>query len=141
MSIGKPQREANRTLTKRFSDFPVLYLEDEVLVSLDIQQSLSDIGVDDLTTAHSYEEAEAALREGSFALAILDINLGCGRSSLDFARELRRRGSAVIFTTGYNRSELPEEFSWAHVLEKPVMFAELEATVQRVYDSRTAETF
>lgn len=126
-------------LTERFSEFPVLYLEDEILVSLDVQQSLSDIGVDDLTTAHSYEEAVDKIEKHEFSLAVLDINLGNGRSSFDLARELWRRGTDVIFTTGYNAAELPSEFSFARVLEKPVVVHELASAVRDVYGSRAAE--
>lgn len=120
-------------MTARFSDFPVLYLEDEILVSLDVQQTIEEIGVDDLTAINTYEAASRAIESREFALAVLDINLGNGRSSFDLARELRRKGTEVIFTTGYNAGELPVEFEDFVVLEKPVVASELHNAVNSAY--------
>lgn len=119
-------------LRATFSEFPVLYVEDEVLVSLDLHQMLQDIGIDDLTIANSHQEAVAEIERRQFALGILDVNLGGGQSSFDLARELRRQDASVIFTTGYNASELPKEFEWAVVLEKPVMLGMLQSAILKV---------
>ena len=102
------------------SEASILYLEDEVLVALDMQDILKDMGFSDVTHASRLSAGEAAFREKSYDLAILDVNLGDGTTCIGLAHEIAAAGVPVIFTTGYNASELPSTLEGAYVLEKPV---------------------
>lgn len=97
----------------------VLYLEDEILIGLDGELILRDIGFGNILLCHTLEAAQAHLDNQSIDFALLDINLGDGRTSLAFAAELQKRGIIIAFASGYNRSEyLTCDFA-APVVVKP----------------------
>ncbi len=69
--------------------------------------------------ALTYADASAAIRAGSFDLAIMDINLGSGHTSLPLAEVLADQGVPVIFTSGYNSSTTDETSRFGPRIEKP----------------------
>ncbi|GGL65105.1 response regulator [Wenxinia marina] len=98
----------------------LLYVEDEVLIALDTQDMLADMGFEDVTYVARRDKALQQAEEGEFGLALLDVNLGHGETSLEVAQTLRSRGIPVVFLTGYNSVELLDEFDWARIVEKPL---------------------
>lgn len=82
-----------------------LYLEDEILIGLDGELILQDIGFGTVHLCHSLEAAKERARTPPLDFALLDINLGDGRTSLDFAKALLEQGVPIAFASGYNRSE------------------------------------
>lgn len=78
----------------------VLVLEDEYLIALDAEQLLRELGVRQVAIAATLSEAQERTRDGSFDLALLDVNVN-GEMSFGLAKELRARGIPVVFTTGY----------------------------------------
>jgi DNA-binding response OmpR family regulator len=76
-----------------------LILEDEPLIAMDLKFAFEDEGVD-AVTAGTCEEAMAALDRESFAGAVLDVNLGHGRTCEHTAVELKRRGIPFVLHTG-----------------------------------------
>jgi len=83
-----------------FDGRSVLLLEDEFLIAMDAEQTLMSFGVAKVTVVNNLEEAAKAAAEESIDVAILDININ-GKSSYEFARHLRERGTPVIFASGY----------------------------------------
>ncbi len=97
----------------------VLYLEDEILIGLDGELILKDIGFGTVLLCHSLEAAQAYADSQPVDFALLDINLGDGRTSLSFAHHLLERDVPIAFASGYNRSEdLTADFT-APVVVKP----------------------
>ncbi|WP_214606847.1 response regulator [Palleronia pelagia] len=100
-------------------DQPVLVLEDEAVVAMDIAAEIKDAGWRVLGPAGTLERAAELLKVERPAAAVLDVNLG-GERSLDLARQLRDDGVAVMFLTGYAPGVIPDELSGCLVLPKPI---------------------
>jgi CheY-like chemotaxis protein len=87
----------------------VLFVEDEAMVSILIEDMLLDLGVEVVGPAARMDEALALAREADVEAALLDINVG-GQFTYEVADILRGRGIPVIFSTGYGASALPDRF-------------------------------
>ena len=112
----------------------VLYLEDEILIGLDGELILRDIGFGTVHLCHTLETAEATLENHALDFALLDINLGDGRTSLSFARRLLERNVPIAFASGYNRSEeLTCDFA-APVVVKPFSIVTIRSAVLRALE-------
>ncbi|MWB77392.1 response regulator [Pseudooceanicola sp. 216_PA32_1] len=107
------------TVTWTPSGKRILYLEDEAIIALDTAEMLREIGFHDIDLCHSLEMAEAALGSARPDVALLDVNLSHGRTSIELGNQLLEAGVPVIFATGYSASSLPVD-PRARVLEKPV---------------------
>jgi DNA-binding response OmpR family regulator len=86
---------------KTLSGLDVLLVEDEFLIALDAEEMLRELGAASVTVASTFENAQKVIADQKFDLAILDVNLN-GRKSFPLADELLKRGTAVVFGTGYN---------------------------------------
>lgn len=100
-----------------------------MLIALDTQDQLADLGFTSITYTAKPSQALELAETGTFDLALLDVNLGHGETSLPIAKALRRRGIPLIFLTGYNSAELLDDFEWACILEKPTSPARLTAAI------------
>ncbi|MCB1500616.1 MAG: response regulator [Bauldia sp.] len=106
---------------------PVLVVEDEPLIALDIEDALAERGVP-VKVARSIAEARALL--GALpppAMVLLDVVLPDGRS-FDLAREILAAGVPLVFLTGYDHG-IPEEFNQVTVVQKPFSSTTLAALV------------
>jgi DNA-binding response OmpR family regulator len=81
----------------------VLLVEDEMMISIMLEDMLSDLGYETIGPARRLEEAKKIASEVSADLAILDFNLD-GESSEEVAQILARRKIPFIFATGYDRT-------------------------------------
>ena len=116
----------------------VLYVEDEVLIALDGEVMLQELGFERITVAFSFPDAEAAIQEQTFDFALLDINLGDGRTSLPLADRLLAAGTRVIFASGYNPAEGLVEHLNAPVIQKPFDEMALRRAVDKLLDTPAA---
>jgi len=100
----------------------VLVLEDEVIVALDLAETIRGAGYEVIGPYYSEEKALDALENSEPAFALLDVNLGQGADSLKVARRLDEIGSKFAFLTGYDASGLKifNEFESAKLLSKPL---------------------
>lgn len=115
-----------------FNGARVLLLEDDAVIALEMNERLADLGADVMGPFATIEAAEAALAQESPQAALLDANIA-GRSSVDLALELARRGVPVAFCTGYNDlSHLPTALAAAPLLTKPVSDAALNGALARM---------
>jgi DNA-binding response OmpR family regulator len=106
----------------------VLFVEDEVLVALDLADQMSDMGYDVMGPYHNAATALAALDEGALPdMALLDFNLGRGTTSKPIADALRDAAVPVIFLTGYSATDVMKKqgLSEFDILSKPVSSSEL----------------
>lgn len=78
----------------------VLLLEDEYLIAMDTEQTLTSFGVAKVNVVNTLEDAAKAGADEPIDVAILDININ-GRSSFEIAERLREKGTPVIFASGY----------------------------------------
>jgi len=102
----------------------ILLVEDEAIVGVMTKEMLTDLGFAVTGPIADLEDAAAAVREGAWSCAILDVNLG-GKPVYPVAEMLAARGVPFVFLTGYNTDAVDARFADAPVLEKPVAPAAL----------------
>jgi CheY-like chemotaxis protein len=102
----------------------ILIVEDEMLVAMNIEDMLLDLGHEVAGIASRLEPGLALAREGEFDLALLDVNLA-GEQSFPIAAVLRERGLPFLFATGYGLQGIIEEFRSRPVLQKPFRLQDL----------------
>lgn len=102
----------------------VLVVEDEMLVSMLVEDMLTDLGCQVVGPAAEIEEAMALARDGEVDAALLDVNVG-GKPVFPVADVLKARGVPFAFASGYGEAGLSEEHRGAVVLQKPFREADL----------------
>ncbi len=115
-------------MNKVLSGRRILVVEDEMLISLTIQDSLADLGCEAVTAATTSEKAVALVEGQVFDAAVLDMNLN-GDSSRRVADALAARGVPFVVITG-NRV-MWDGFDGT-VLRKPFKHAELVEALTRL---------
>ena len=108
----------------------VLVVEDEAMLSLNLEDMLHDLGCVVAGTAANLEDAMHMARTSHFDVALLDVNLA-GKRVDPVAEEIRQRGMPIVFVTGYGKTAAS-----GFVLEKPHNAADLERTLQRALATR-----
>ncbi|HEY1929163.1 MAG TPA: response regulator [Caulobacteraceae bacterium] len=94
----------------------LLIVEDAVLLAMELEDGLGEMGVHVVGTAASLAEAQR-MANLSFDVAILDVNLN-GEPVISVAQALAQREIPFIFATGGDASDAPEGFG-APVVSKP----------------------
>lgn len=108
----------------------ILIVEDEVLISMVLEDILDMLGHSVVATAATFADAERAIAGGGFDLAVLDVNLGHD-PVYPLADALVAAGTDIIFATGSHPDSLPDRFRDCTVLEKPYAFQAVESALQR----------
>ena len=96
----------------------ILVVEDEMLVMMNLEVALGDLGCSSICTVASVIKAIALLNEQNFDLAILDVNLG-GEKSYPIADILIARGIPFAFSTGYSDHFDRADLNCHLILRKP----------------------
>jgi len=113
----------------------VLVVEDEALVSMLVEDMLTDLGCAIVGPAAEIEEALRLAGSADIDAALLDVNLG-GRPIFPVADALKARGVPFAFASGYGEAGLTEDHRGATVLQKPFR----EADLRRVLESLVSQT-
>lgn len=108
----------------------VLVLEDNMIIALDAEECLLDLGVADVVLVSSNDGALAAIRSARPDFALLDFNLG-SETSEPTAQALVAAGVPFAFATGYGELD---HFTGAFerpvkVIQKPYSKADLERAI------------
>jgi DNA-binding response OmpR family regulator len=106
-----------------------LVVEDETIISLEIEQMLQDLDCEIVWHAATIAQAFRILSEHRPDLAILDVNLG-NEKVFPLAKALVDRTVPFIFSTGYGREGLPLEWADWPVIRKPYRLRELAAVLR-----------
>lgn len=116
----------------------VLVVEDEMMVSMLIEDMLGELGCHVVGPASRLDEAMALARDVDIDCAVLDVNLG-GQAIFPLADLLRERGRPFAFATGYGDAGLRDVDRGTPVLQKPFregdlarVLGELQAAVTRI---------
>lgn len=100
----------------------VLVVEDDAIIGLTIEQTLTDAGVIEVEICPTTDEALAALRRKQPEVIILDVHLADrddGWAIAELVRTLGPDRPRIVFSTGMPE-DIPEEIaSMGTVLEKP----------------------
>jgi light-regulated signal transduction histidine kinase (bacteriophytochrome)/CheY-like chemotaxis protein len=127
---------ASVTPSDAVTALPVLLVEDQILIAMDAEAMLGELGFTNVSTAASVTEALSRIETLAPAAAILDVNLGAD-TSLAVAEKLRQRRTPFLFATGYgDGSIIPEAFSDVRVIRKPYAAGELSASLMELFAAR-----
>lgn len=103
----------------------ILVVEDEYVLAEHLRRELVKHEVEVVGPARSVADAlELIQAEGTLDGAILDVRLD-GKLVYPVADVLRELGVPMVFTTGYDPSELPEAYAGVPCCEKPVKIHQL----------------
>ena len=118
-------------MTRLLARQRILVVEDEMLVLMNIEMALEDLGCTAISAAASVAEALALLDRQRFDAAMLDVNLG-GEKSYAVADALARRGIPFVFSTGYGDHGDRADLDDRPVLRKPYLRADLAAVFEHL---------
>jgi len=113
-----------------------LIVEDEIVIALDLEIAMEDLGYEVCALAPSERSAPAVAMQEEPDLALVDICLDGGREGIETARWLREVcGVSIIFVTACNDEatvqRIRERVPGAPVLPKPVYRDRLADAVAR----------
>ena len=97
----------------------VMLVEDEAIVALAVNDSLTDLGFSVIGPFSRVSDACRALQDNKVDAAILDINLG-GEMVYSLAELLTARKIPFVFATGYGAESIETRFEHIPVLQKPI---------------------
>lgn len=109
----------------------VLVVEDEMLVLLNVEDMLADLGCESVSAAATVAQALALIDTQAFDAAMVDVNLD-GRKSYVVADALAARGVPFVFSTGYSGQSLDDGYRDRPVLGKPYRVADLVEILTRL---------
>jgi DNA-directed RNA polymerase specialized sigma24 family protein len=109
----------------------VLIIEDEPIISMDLEQIVRDLGHDVLATVVTRDEAANAIATKKPGLVLADIQLADGSSGIDAVKDIFARFSVpVIFVTAYSErlltGERPEP---TFLITKPFLQSTVKAAI------------
>ena len=110
----------------------ILIVEDEMLIALNLEDMLVELGHTVVATATRITEALKLAAESTIDLAILDVNLS-GTPSFPVADVLRSRAIPFLFATGYGSQGLTESYRNEIVLGKPYGVRELQSAIHDLF--------
>ena len=97
----------------------VMLVEDEAIVALAVNDSLTDLGFSVIGPFSRVSDACRALQDNKVDAAILDINLN-GEMVYSLAELLTARKIPFVFATGYGAESIETRFEHIPVLQKPI---------------------
>jgi PAS domain S-box-containing protein len=111
--LARPQPRLSSLKGKR-----ILLVEDEPLVAMDLEESLTAAGCAIVGPAGNVESAKRLIADGGFDAALLDVNLS-GHPVDELAAALTQKHIPFAFVTGYGREALPRGFGQVAMITKP----------------------
>jgi DNA-binding response OmpR family regulator len=110
----------------------VLIVEDEMLVAMNIEDMLLELGHEVAGIASRLAPGLALARDAAIDAAVLDVNLA-GEPSFPIADLLEERGVPFLFATGYGVQGIDERYRGRTVLQKPFRLADLGTALKTVF--------
>jgi DNA-binding response OmpR family regulator len=116
------------------SGYSVVLVEDEAMIRMMVADMLQELGYRVAGEAGRIEEAIGLVQRTDFDLAIIDVNLD-GEPIFPVAEAIKARNRPFIFVTGYNTSDLPDEYRDRPSLQKPFRIETLGKLVEAALTS------
>lgn len=118
--------ERRKQAAERLKSAHVLLVEDNMIIGLDLEETLAGFGVGRVTLVASAAEAIATIAAGAVTVALLDLGLEGSTTSVPAAEALRALNVPFAFLTGYtDPAGIPAHLASAPILGKPVSTTEL----------------
>ncbi len=103
----------------------IFVAEDEMLVLMDLENMLADLGCESVISAATVGEALVMVESLAIDAGILNVNLRGDQKVFVVAEALAARSVPYIFATGYGRESLIEGYLNRPLLTKPYRLNEL----------------
>jgi CheY-like chemotaxis protein len=113
----------------------VLIVEDDVRISMLMQESLVEMGCEVAGTAMLFDDALEMAASRPFDVALLDISLN-GELSYPVAEAMLQRNQKFVFVTGHVMETLPAPFQGTPGLHKPIGLRDLQKTLRMALSGR-----
>lgn len=111
----------------------ILVVEDEVVISLSMEQLLADHGCKVVGPAYDVAGALALVDKHKIDCGVLDIRLG-DEMVYEVAEALNARGIPIVFVTGY--AYVDDRFSDVPVIQKPFKSTDIENALLQTLSKR-----
>lgn len=111
-------------------NFTILYLEDEPIVAIDTGAHLESLDMGVVEVAYRLKKAESIASTRKIDLAILDINVDRGQTSIALGKELAASGTKVIFASGNSGDAPALEAEGFGFLDKPFSLSALTRKIE-----------
>ncbi|MET1756773.1 HWE histidine kinase domain-containing protein [Novosphingobium sp. RD2P27] len=116
-----------------------LIVEDNVIIAMEAEDVLRDLGFNDCEIVGSVRAARALVESKDISFAMLDVNLG-KETSEEVADLLYGRGVPFIFASGYgDRSFTTSRFEGVPVITKPYTERDIRAAIARLTPKPTVQ--
>jgi DNA-binding NtrC family response regulator len=97
----------------------ILLVEDDVILLMDLEQLLQDVGAEIVARCRTVHDGLAAARDANATVAIVDVRIG-RETIAPVVRQLHARGIPFVLYTGQTRSEpVLAEWRGVPVVSKP----------------------
>lgn len=113
----------------------VLIVEDDVRISMLMQESLVEMGCEVAGVAMLFDDAIEMAASRPFDVALLDISLN-GELSYPVAEAMLERNQKFVFVTGHVMETLPAPFQGTPVLHKPFGLRDLQKVLRMASSGR-----
>jgi DNA-binding response OmpR family regulator len=110
----------------------ILIVEDEVLVSMHLEDLLTEMGHHVIGPSNRVVEAVELASHAEIDFAVLDVNVA-GTMSFPVAAILRRRGIPFVFASGYGSQGLIDGYRQEITLRKPYESDELRRAIDAAF--------
>lgn len=116
----------------------ILIVEDEVIIAMDLEDIVGEIGADIAATCHSLPTAMQLAESLECDAAILDVDVN-GQAVFPVAEKLRERGIPFLFSTGhFPLTNITDRFADTPICPKPVNQRNLRIALLRLLETDAA---
>ena len=115
----------------------ILIVEDELLIAMELEDVVRDLGCTPVGPAQTTAAALAMLANDEIDVAILDIGIE-EDVSFSIADELARSGKSWIFTSGYNPDVLRGRYADVPLVQKPFSTRDILAAVKQMLGAQAS---
>ena len=114
----------------------ILVVDDETLITMLVEEWLSELGFETIGPAHGVASAVALIeRTAQIDGAILDVSLGAENCDL-VADALDKRDIPYVLATGDSSSNVMPRFKDTLILTKPFDFEEMKVSLEKLLSTR-----
>lgn len=131
------KQDQDMVLGRNLQGLRVLVVEDEALVSMLLEDTLTDLGCRMVSIATSLSDAMNTAASSDYDAVVLDVNLH-GEHTFPVAELLAEKGIPFIFSTGYGAAGIPETFQHVPILQKPFQEHDLKKALSAALTAKAA---